>query len=44
MAIDMAATDEIITLELGLEHEVPPPNDTSQKPSHFLQAKAVPSP
>jgi len=41
MAIDMAATDEIITLELGLEHEVPPPNDTSQKPSHFQPPLAV---
>ena len=36
MAIDMAATDEsIITLGLGLEHGVPPPNDTSENPSHF---------
>ena len=36
MAIDMAATDEnITTLELGLEHEVLPPNDTSENPSHF---------
>ena len=35
MAIDTAATDENITLELELEHEVFPPNDTSQNPSHF---------
>lgn len=35
MAIDTAATDENITLELELEHEAPLPNDTSQNPSHF---------
>ena len=35
MAIDTAATDDNITLELELELEVPPPNDTSQNPSHF---------
>jgi hypothetical protein len=31
----MAATDENITLGLELEHEVAPPNDTSENPSHF---------
>jgi Plavaka transposase len=35
VAIDTATTDENITLGLGLEHEVPPPNDTSENPSHF---------
>ena len=35
MAIDTAAKDENITLELELELEVPPLNDTSQNPSHF---------
>jgi hypothetical protein len=35
MAKDTAAKDENITLELELELEVPPQNDTSQNPSHF---------
>ena len=34
VAIDMATTDENITLGLELEHEVTPPNDTSENPSH----------
>ena len=37
----MAATDEIITLELELQPEVPSPNDTSQNPSHFQPSLAV---
>jgi Plavaka transposase len=41
VAIDMVATDENITLELELEHEVPPPNDTSQNPSHSQPSLAV---
>jgi hypothetical protein len=35
VAIDTAAKDENITLELELELEVPPQNDTSQNPFHF---------
>ena len=43
MAIDMAATDENITLEIELEQAVPPLNDTSQNPSHF-QPSVEPDP
>src|ERR1700675_1184708 len=35
MTIDPASTDENITLELELEHEVPSPKVPSQNPSHF---------
>ena len=42
MAIDTATTDENITLELELEHEVAPPNDTSENPSHFEPPQADP--
>src|SRR5882762_3015040 len=38
MAIDTGDLDENIPMELELEHEVPPPNDTSQNPSHFQRS------
>jgi hypothetical protein len=44
VAIDTAAKDENITLELELELEVPPKNRddtvTSQNPSHFQKPRA----
>jgi hypothetical protein len=43
--MDTGGTDdsENITLELELEHEVPPPsNDTSQNPSHFQKLSVEP--
>ena len=43
MAVDTAATDENITSELELEHEVPPLNDISQNPSQF-QPSVEPDP
>ena len=43
MGIDMAATDENITLEIELEQAVPPSNNTSQNPSH-LQPTVEPDP
>jgi hypothetical protein len=43
VAIDTVATDENLTLELEHEHEVPPPNDTSQKSPHF-QPSVEPDP
>jgi len=44
VAIDtVTSTDENLTLELEHEHEVPPPNDTSQNPSH-LQPSVEPDP
>ena len=43
MAIDTVATDENLTLELEHEHEVPPPNDTSQNTPH-LQPSVEPDP
>ena len=44
MAIDTGTTDDNLTLELELEHEVPPPpNDTPQNPSHF-QPSVEPDP
>src|SRR5882762_2381929 len=43
MAIDTGDLDENIPMELELEHEVPPPNDTSQNPSHF-QPSVEPDP
>src|SRR5882762_6183061 len=43
MAIDTGDLDENIPLELELEHEDPPPNDTSQNPSQ-LQPSVEPDP
>ena len=43
MAIDTVATDENLTLEPEHEHEVPPPNDTSQNTPH-LQPSVEPDP
>ena len=43
MAIDTGTTDDNLTLEVELEHEVPPLNDTSQNPSNF-QPSVVPDP